>query len=215
MTGVQTCALPISSGSGKSTIASLLCRFYDPQNGAIRIDGIDIRDLPIRTLRQNVAYVSQDVILFSGSIRENLMLGDPDADEPRMIDALKNAGALEFIEKLEHGLETQIGEHGLMLSGGGFALLYARIQRAVGYAGIFALGYGAMALGFLMLLLASTTAAIFAAVAAIGAGYALVSPGFVALALNLAPAQKRGLAGGILTASIFIANSARRWSVRP
>lgn len=92
----------------------------------------------------------------------------------------------------------------LMLSGGGFALLYARIQRAVGYAGIFALGYGAMALGFLMLLLASTTAAIFAAVAAIGAGYALVSPGFVALALNLTPAQKRGLAGGILTASIFI-----------
>ena len=82
--------------------------------------------------------------------------------------------------------------------------LHARIQRAVGYAGIFALGYGAMALGFLMLLLASTTAAIFAAVAAIGAGYALVSPGFVALALNLAPAQKRGLAGGILTASIFI-----------
>lgn len=92
----------------------------------------------------------------------------------------------------------------LMLSGGGFALLYPRFQRAVGYAGIFALGYGAMALGFLILLLASTTAAIFAAVAAIGAGYALVSPSFVALALNLAPPQKRGLAGGILTASIFI-----------
>lgn len=92
----------------------------------------------------------------------------------------------------------------LMLSGGGFALLYPRIQRAVGYAGIFALGYGAMALGFLILLLAATTLAIFAAVAAIGAGYALVSPSFVALALNLAPAQKRGLAGGILTASIFI-----------
>jgi MFS family permease len=92
----------------------------------------------------------------------------------------------------------------LMLSGGGFALLYPRIQRALGYAGIFALGYGAMALGFLILLLAATTPAIFAAVAAIGAGYALVSPSFVALALNLAPAQKRGLAGGILTASIFI-----------
>ncbi|CAD5254558.1 Predicted arabinose efflux permease, MFS family [Bosea sp. 62] len=92
----------------------------------------------------------------------------------------------------------------LMLSGGGCALLYPRIQRAVGYAGIFALGYGAMALGFLMLLFASTTPAIFAAVAAIGAGYALVSPSFVALALNLAPGQKRGLAGGILTASIFI-----------
>lgn len=92
----------------------------------------------------------------------------------------------------------------LMLSGGGTALLYPRIQRAIGYAGIFALGYGAMALGFLILLLASTTAAIFVAAAAIGAGYALVSPSFVALALNLAPAQKRGLAGGILTASIFI-----------
>lgn len=92
----------------------------------------------------------------------------------------------------------------LMLSGGACALLYPRIQRAVGYAGIFTLGYGAMALGFLILLLAATTPAIFAAVAAIGAGYALVSPSFVALALNLAPAQKRGLAGGILTASIFI-----------
>ncbi|HEV7327947.1 MAG TPA: MFS transporter [Bosea sp. (in: a-proteobacteria)] len=92
----------------------------------------------------------------------------------------------------------------LMLSGGGFALLYQRIQRAIGYAGIFALGYGTMALGFLVLVLAATTPAIFTAVAAIGAGYALVSPSFVALALNLAPAQKRGLAGGILTASIFI-----------
>lgn len=92
----------------------------------------------------------------------------------------------------------------LMLSGGGFALLYQRIQRALGYAGIFTLGYGAMALGFLLLAATSTTPSIFAAVAAIGAGYALVSPSFVAFALDLAPAQKRGLAGGILTASIFI-----------
>lgn len=92
----------------------------------------------------------------------------------------------------------------LMLSGGGFALLYPRIQRAVGYAGIFALGYGAMALGFLLLVAASTTLSIFAVAAAIGAGYALVSPSFVALILNLAPAQNRGLAGGFLTASIFI-----------
>jgi len=92
----------------------------------------------------------------------------------------------------------------LMLSGGGFALLYPRIQRAVGYVGIFALGYGAMALGFLLLVTASATPAIFAAVAAIGAGYALVSPSFIALALNLAPTRKRGLAGGILTASIFV-----------
>lgn len=92
----------------------------------------------------------------------------------------------------------------LMLSGGGFALLYPRIQRALGYAGIFALGYGAMALGFLLLVLASASLALFGAVAAIGAGYALVSPSFVALALKLAPPRKRGLAGGILTASIFI-----------
>ncbi|CAN7469565.1 MFS transporter [Bosea sp. LjRoot237] len=92
----------------------------------------------------------------------------------------------------------------LMLAGGGFALLYPRIQRTVGYAGIFALGYGAMALGFLLLVTASVPPAIFSAVAAIGAGYALVSPSFIALALNLAPPQKRGLAGGILTASIFI-----------
>lgn len=92
----------------------------------------------------------------------------------------------------------------LMLSGGGFALLYPRIRRAVGHAGIFALGYGAMALGFLLLVGASAGPSIFGATAAIGAGYALVSPGFVALALDLAPGRKRGLAGGILTASIFI-----------
>ena len=82
------------------------------------------------------------------------------------------------------------------LSGGGVALLYPRIQRAVGHAGVFALGYAAMALGFLQLVLAATTLPIFGAAAAIGAGYALVSPPFIALALNLAPARKRGLAGG-------------------
>lgn len=92
----------------------------------------------------------------------------------------------------------------LMLSGGASALLYPSVRRAVGYAGIFALGYGAMAVGFFALVLGAAPAAIFGAAAAIGAGYALVSPSFVALALNLAPAQKRGLAGGILTASIFI-----------
>ncbi|RDJ23258.1 MFS transporter [Bosea caraganae] len=92
----------------------------------------------------------------------------------------------------------------LMLSGGCCALLYPRIQRAVGYAGIFALGYAAMALGFPMLILASTALPALSAAAAIGVGYALVSPSFVALALNLAPPRQRGLAGGILTASVFI-----------
>lgn len=92
----------------------------------------------------------------------------------------------------------------LMLSGGGFALLYPRIQRALGYAGVFTLGYGAMALGFLLLVLAATPLPIFAAAAAIGVGYALVSPPFIALALNLAPSRQRGVTGGVLTASVFI-----------
>ena len=92
----------------------------------------------------------------------------------------------------------------LMVSGGCLALLYPRIQRAGGYAGIFFLGYGSMALGFLLLPLAGTEPLLFLAAAAIGAGYALVSPSFIALALNLAPPAARGLAGGILTASVFI-----------
>lgn len=92
----------------------------------------------------------------------------------------------------------------LMISGGGSALLYRRIQRSIGSAGIFAAGYGAMALGFLLLSGAASTAPLFAAALLIGAGYALVSPSFVAMALDLAPGRSRGLAGGILTASIFI-----------
>lgn len=92
----------------------------------------------------------------------------------------------------------------LMLTGGSFALLYPRLQRAMGHAGPFILGYAAMALGFLLLPLATGTASFLAATAAIGAGYALVSPGFIALALSLAPTRSRGLAGGLLTASIFI-----------
>jgi len=92
----------------------------------------------------------------------------------------------------------------LMLSGGTFALLYGRVQRAIGYVGVFALGYGAMALGFVLLALAATPLAWFVGAAAVGAGYALVSPSFVTLALELAPLPRRGMAGGILTASVFI-----------
>jgi len=92
----------------------------------------------------------------------------------------------------------------LTLSGGCSALLYSRVQRATGDSGIFALGYGAMALGFLLLTLAATPLAWSVAAAAIGAGYALVSPSFVTLALRLAPIRRRGIAGGILTASVFI-----------
>uniref|UniRef100_A0A9E7ZVZ3 MFS transporter n=1 Tax=Bosea sp. NBC_00436 TaxID=2969620 RepID=A0A9E7ZVZ3_9HYPH len=92
----------------------------------------------------------------------------------------------------------------LMIAGGGSALFYRRAQRAIGSAGIFAAGYGAMALGFLLLPRSASPQSLFAAALFIGAGYALVSPSFVAMALELAPGRSRGLAGGILTASIFI-----------
>jgi MFS family permease len=92
----------------------------------------------------------------------------------------------------------------LMLSGGCFALLYSRVQRNIGHVGVFALGYGTMAIGFLLLAHSATPPAWFVAASAIGAGYALVSPGFVTLALGLAPTRRRGMAGGILTASVFI-----------
>jgi MFS family permease len=92
----------------------------------------------------------------------------------------------------------------LMLSGGLLALQYSRVQRVIGYDGVFALGWSAMALGFLLLAVATTPLAWFAAAMAIGAGYALVSPGFVTLALGLSPRWRRGAAGGILTASVFI-----------
>lgn len=92
----------------------------------------------------------------------------------------------------------------LMLTGGIAALLYTRIQRIIGYAGVFALGYAAMAVGFLLLVLSPPAMLTFAGAASVGAGYALVSPTFVAMTLNLAPAHRRGLAGGVLTASVFV-----------
>lgn len=92
----------------------------------------------------------------------------------------------------------------LTLSGGCCALLYNRVHRVIGYTGVFALGYGAMALGFALLAIMTTAPAWFMAAAAIGAGYALVSPSFVTLALGLAPPRRRGVAGGVLTTSVFI-----------
>jgi MFS family permease len=92
----------------------------------------------------------------------------------------------------------------LMLTGGGVALAYVRLQRALGYGGIYAAGYLAMALGFLVLVTSATSSQIFAGAALVGAGYAAVSPTFVALTLALAPQHRRGTAGGVLTASVFI-----------
>lgn len=111
-----------------------------------------------------------------------------------------------FLDAYGHDSATMTGMtlSILMLTGGVTALLYTRIQRIIGYAGVFALGYTAMAIGFLLLVLSPPAFLTFAGAASIGAGYALVSPTFVALTLNLAPAPRRGLAGGILTASVFI-----------
>lgn len=114
----QTVALVGMSGGGKSSLVSLLARFYDVQKGAIRLDGQDIRSVTQESLRSQIGMVLQDNVLFSGSVRENIMLGRPDASEAEMIEAAKNANAHDFIESLPNGYDTEIGERGVKLSGG-------------------------------------------------------------------------------------------------
>ena len=106
------------SGAGKSTVANLLPRFYDPQAGAIRIDGTDIRSVTVRSLREQLAMVPQDTILFNGSVYENILYGRLDATQEEIIEAAEAANAHEFILKLPDGYQTQIGERGCQLSGG-------------------------------------------------------------------------------------------------
>lgn len=107
-----------SSGGGKSTIARLLLRFYDPDFGEIQVGGKDIRELSLDQLRCNFAIVNQDTHLFHGTVRENLLMGDPNASEQALIGAAKAANADEFISTLPGGYDTVIGERGLRLSGG-------------------------------------------------------------------------------------------------
>ena len=107
-----------NSGGGKSTIVSLIPRFYDIKSGSITIDGIDIRDYTLHSLRQNIAVVFQDNFLFSGTIRENILLGNKNASEEQINQAVKMAYLDEFIATLKDGLDTQIGERGILLSGG-------------------------------------------------------------------------------------------------
>lgn len=114
----ETIAIVGPSGSGKSTIVSLLLRFYDPQSGAILIDGKDARNYPLTELRNNMAIVPQDVLLFGGSIRENIAYGKPDATVAEIVEAARKANALEFIEQFPEKLETLVGERGVKLSGG-------------------------------------------------------------------------------------------------
>ncbi|KAL4455399.1 hypothetical protein ABPG74_012551 [Tetrahymena malaccensis] len=106
------------SGSGKSTIVQLIERFYDPQGGNIYLDGINLKDFKLTSLRQSIGYVGQEPVLFATTIRENLLYGKRDATEEQMIEALKQANAWQFIEKLEKGLDTYVGTSGAQFSGG-------------------------------------------------------------------------------------------------
>ncbi|MHA7879454.1 MAG: ABC transporter ATP-binding protein [Saccharospirillum sp.] len=113
-----TLALVGATGSGKSTLMKLLLRFYQPNSGTIELDGIAIDQLPLKTLREAIGLVSQDVFLFEGSIADNIAYGKPDASEAEIIGAAKTAEAWEFIERLPQGLNTPVGERGVRLSGG-------------------------------------------------------------------------------------------------
>ncbi|PZR20245.1 MAG: antibiotic ABC transporter ATP-binding protein, partial [Flavobacterium psychrophilum] len=114
----QTVALVGQSGSGKSTIANLLTRFYDVQEGAVKIDGTDIRDLKLNSLRSMIGLVTQDSILFNDTVRNNMLVGRPEATDEEIINALKVANAYEFVVGHSEGLDYNIGDGGNNLSGG-------------------------------------------------------------------------------------------------
>jgi ATP-binding cassette subfamily B protein/subfamily B ATP-binding cassette protein MsbA len=111
-------ALVGPTGVGKTTMANLIPRFYDVCDGAIRLDGYDIRDLTLKSLRQQISIVRQDVFLFHGTARDNILFGRSGATEVEMIEAAKIANAHEFITELPDGYDTVIGERGVKLSGG-------------------------------------------------------------------------------------------------
>jgi subfamily B ATP-binding cassette protein MsbA len=106
------------SGAGKTTFVNILCRFYDPSEGAILVDNHDLRDYSLKSLREKIAIVTQQVILFNETVRNNIAYGRKDIPLEAVIEAAKKAYAHEFIEKLPDGYDTQIGQHGDKLSGG-------------------------------------------------------------------------------------------------
>ena len=114
----QRVALIGESGAGKSTLVQLLLRLYDPQSGAIHIDGQDLRDVTQESLRLQIGLVMQETILLSGSVRDNLILAKNDANDEEIIAALRNAEAWDFVRELPEGLDTPLGERGARLSGG-------------------------------------------------------------------------------------------------
>ena len=114
----ETVAFVGNSGGGKTTMVNILPRFYDIKSGSLMIDGIDVRDIELASLRDKIAIVFQDNFLFSGTIRENILLGREDATQEQLDNAIKAACLEEFIGTLEKGVDTQIGERGVLLSGG-------------------------------------------------------------------------------------------------
>ena len=103
---------------GKTTLASLISRFYDPTEGSVLIDGHDLRNVTLKSLRDNISMVLQDVFLFNGTVAENIAYGIPDVSKEKIVRAAKIARAHDFIVQLENGYDTVIGERGLKLSGG-------------------------------------------------------------------------------------------------
>jgi len=113
-----TVAIMGRTGSGKSSVINLIPRFYDPQKGQILVDGVDVRDVTLESLRANIGIVLQDTVLFSGTIRENIAYGKPDASDEQVIAAAQAAQADDFIRAFPEGYETLVGERGVGLSGG-------------------------------------------------------------------------------------------------
>lgn len=118
ITSGESVALVGPSGGGKTTICNLIPRFYEATEGSITIDGTDIRDVTLKSLRENIGIVQQDVYLFSGTVRENIEYGKPGATDEEIWEAARLAGADEFIKKLPDGIDTYVGERGVKLSGG-------------------------------------------------------------------------------------------------
>lgn len=114
----QNVALVGPSGSGKTTVCTLIPRFYDVTEGGVYVDGVNVKDFTLSSLRNNIGIVQQDVYLFSGTIKENIAYGKPEATDSEIIEASKMAGAYEFIMELEDGFDTYVGERGVKLSGG-------------------------------------------------------------------------------------------------
>jgi subfamily B ATP-binding cassette protein MsbA len=106
------------TGCGKSTIVSLIPRFYDPTGGSVKIDGVDLRDYKFLPLRDQIGYVLQETLLFAGSVRDNIAYGHKDVTEAQIVEAAKLANADEFIQRMPHGYDTMVGERGDTLSGG-------------------------------------------------------------------------------------------------